>query len=295
MLTNIVLFFNGDRGVSALKALLRSEHDVVAIVTSPKMSDKLNFEIRTKKKFVHLKIFDVNSPESIDTLKLLKPTLFIIAGFSSIFGPDLLAVPPLGTLNLHAGKLPQYRGGSPLNWQLINGEKNAGISIIQADSGIDTGAILVEAKIPIGTKTNIADLHAHANELFPELLLQALCRLEKGEVGRKQSEGNAQYWHQRNDDDGRVYLREMTANQVDLMIRALSRPYPGAWCLYKNKVLRLFSANVPDIFLRGVPGRVCFIRGIGPYIICFDRGILVNDYSIEGSNDQRLRHGDQLQ
>jgi len=293
-LERIVCFINGDRGVAVLSSLILAGYKVVAVVTTSQKRVELNPQATNNCVFEQLEVSNVNDPDVISELSLLSPSIFIVAGFSHIFGSALLGVPRFGTLNLHAGRLPQYRGGSPLNWQLINGESQAGISVIQADDGIDTGRILAEDWIPIDPETTILELHKKANILFPKLVLEALACIERGESGCPQLEDLASYWHQRSDADGKISFREMTASQVDLMVRALTRPYPGAWCFYHNKLLRIFSVKIPNFVLRGVPGRLCFIQGRGPYVICSDRAVLLTEYKIESATSESLSHGDYL-
>lgn len=293
-MTGIVVFLNGDRGLTVLKAVLEFGHQVAAIVTPGNVKTALLHDILRDHKSPHYALPDVNSLESRKLLADLQPSAFLIAGFSTIFRPPLLDVPRLGTLNLHAGRLPQYRGGSPLNWQLINGEAQAGISVIKVDAGIDTGPVMAETTLPIGPRTTIADLHQQANTLFPGLVLDALDRLENGKPGRVQAEGAARYWHQRNDADGKLYFQKMSSSEIDRMIRALTKPYPGAWCLYQNRRVRVLSARIPDMVLMGAPGRICWIQGAGPYVVCADRGILLTEYEIEEGHGEKLRHGQYL-
>ena len=291
----IVFFFNGERGLAVLKAVLDAGHDVVAVVTPPAMDAGFIDRLTEEWPGGRIELSNVNEPHSISRLTSLDPSLFIVAGFSTIFHAPLLDVPLFGTLNLHAGKLPEYRGGSPLNWQLINGEKEAGISVIQADSGIDTGPVMASAFIPIESGTTITDLHRQANDLFPKLVLDAIKAVEAGETGSRQVDVSAAYWHQRSDLDGRIIFRHMTAKQVDLATRATTKPYDGAWSVYQKKVLRIFSVEIPRFRLKGVPGRVCFIQGQGPYVICADQGVLLTTYSIENSETLKLRHGTYLE
>lgn len=293
-LENIVLFLNGTRGLAVLDVLVQLGYDISAIVTPPNIKN-LSVAIKRKyNKLNHLEISDVNDFHAIGHLSSLEPSVFIIAGFSSIFRSDLLAVPKFGTLNLHAGRLPEYRGGSPLNWQMINGELSAGISVIQTNSEIDTGRVLAEALIPIEATTTIADLHQEANILFPKLVINALSQIRNRASGRVQSDINARYWHQRNDADGKLSFQAMTVKQIDLMVRALTRPYPGAWCLYKDKVLRVFAVEVPKFVLMGVPGRICHVQGVGPYVVCADRAVLLCEYQLENGGCPKLHHGDRL-
>lgn len=292
---NLVLFLNGERGLKVLEALVLAGHHLVAVVTPPNLDLSLTKVLTEGRFWSHLEVSDVNDPLSVGRLRSLNPLLFIVAGYSTIFRAPLLEVPELGTLNLHAGKLPEYRGGSPLNWQLINGEDQAGISVLHADAGIDTGPVLASGFIPIDSTTTIADLHSQANAMFPRLVLDAIASIEAGTTGAEQLNSCASYWHQRNDADGKLDIRSMTARQVNLFVRALSQPYPGAWCIYEEEVLRIFSVEVPEFDLRGVPGRICFIQGHGPYVVCADRAVLLTDYKLEDQKNVRLRHGTYLQ
>lgn len=116
-------------------------------------------------------------------------------------------------------------GGSPLNWQLINGEDSAGLSVLRVDIGIDTGPIMAETTFPIGIRDTIADLHRKANERFPALVEIALAKLvSKDSGGQVQCEIGAQYWHQRSDADGHLDFARMTAAQVDRAVRATTHP-----------------------------------------------------------------------
>ncbi|MCF7993671.1 MAG: hypothetical protein K9L88_02390 [Chromatiaceae bacterium] len=295
-MAGIIVFLNGARGLAVLKAIIEASHPVRAVVTPPTMQNAQVLNTLSEQNITHLALPDINSTEAIKQIRDHEPSLFLIAGFSTIFKQPLLEIPSIGTLNLHAGKLPQYRGGSPLNWQLINGELKAGISVIKVDTGIDTGPVMAEATIEIGPRTTIADLHEQANARFPSLVRIALERTYSGNAGRAQDNNQAQYWHQRNDSDGRLAFHQMSAFQVDRSIRALTHPYPGAWCTYHEQRVRLLAASIPDLVLRGAPGRICYIQGQGPYVLCADRAILLTEYKNEHNEDQRfrLRHGEYL-
>jgi len=230
--------------------------------------------------------------DSLEQLKNYDPDLFIIAGYSTILKQIVFDIPLIGTINLHAGRLPEYRGGSPLNWQLIEGETEAGISVIIMDEGIDTGCVIADDNFPVNENDTIADLHQKANELFPSLVMKAISILEVHDTNYSiQDESKAQYWHQRNDADGELDFEGLTVLEVSRMIRALTKPYPGAWAKYEGKVVRLFSAEIPKFLIKGVPGRICYLQGQGPYVICKDSAILVNKYEIENEISEKLRHG----
>ena len=290
---NIVVFLNGSRGLQVLKALVGAGHGVDLAVASESRSVSPEIIAAVHRCEVRLQTSaDVNGLDFLELLTSLRPRLLVAAGFPTIFRRPLIEIAEEGCLNLHGGPLPRYRGGSPLNWQIINGETMAGISIIDMDEGIDTGDVLAEAEFPIGPEDTIADLHAHANTLFPELLLRVIAGLETGEITRRtQDPTKAVYWHQRNDNDGMIDWCNMTATEVHNLVRALTRPYPGAFTCWNNSRARIFSTSLPTQSIRGVPGRVCYIGGQGPYVVCRDRAVLIKEYEVEGEGRAKLSHG----
>ena len=137
---NIILYLNGNRGLYILESLLKNNYKKITVFSSKKNKIIKKFENTYNIKINVVR--NINSVIHYKKIKNLNPYLSIVAGFSQIFSKKLILLPQYGTINLHAGPLPKYRGGSPLNWQIINGEKNIGISIIQMDENIDTGTIL---------------------------------------------------------------------------------------------------------------------------------------------------------
>jgi len=293
----VIVFFDGHRGLCVLQHILgHPDFHVISVVTPVSFDASLLTAPKASSNFAHLRLDDVNSPSSVELLRTYCPDVFLIAGFRSIFDAQLLLLPVLGTLNLHAGRLPQYRGGSPLNWQLINGEVFAGLTVIRVDAGIDTGPIMAETNFPIGARDTIAHLHKKANELFPALTVVALTKLlSKYSYGQPQSEIGAQYWHQRTDADGYLDFARMTAVEVDRVVRAITRPYNGAFSLSNNTKVRLYTTEIPPFCLRGVSGRVCWISRRGPYIVCSDKAVLVTEYRAEDQPDFKLTHGQRLE
>lgn len=212
---------------------------------------------------------NVNSKKFLIKIKRLKPEVHIVAGYSQIFKTKLLKVPRLGTINLHGGRLPFYRGGSPLNWQIINGEKRIGISAVLMNEGIDSGRILASADFPRLENYTIASVHEKANQLFPRILVKAIrmVLLKGQQAGRPQASASATYWHQRRDEDGEIEFKRMTSQEVIRKVRALTHPYPGAWALLNGKKVRIYEAKMPLLSHRGTPGRA-FCTKNGQIMVC---------------------------
>jgi methionyl-tRNA formyltransferase len=292
---DIVIFLSGARGLPVARAVAAAGHGIARIVV-PDNAAGANLVIACQDIGIPVRAArDVNGGDFLTSLSKLTPQLLVVAGYPTIFRRPLLDIAHYGAINLHGGRLPQYRGGSPLNWQILNGEPVAGISVIRLDEGIDTGDVLAEAEIVISSEDTIADVHARANELFPDLTVRVIARLEQGLIaGRKQNEDEACYWHQRNDGDGHIAWDALNATDASNFVRAITRPYPGAFAYCEGARVRLYEAGVPPLMIRGAPGRVCYVQRIGPYVACRDRAILVGDYEFEGDTSARLRHGTRL-
>ncbi len=276
----VVVFLNGARGLAAVRAVLAAGHGVVLAVVPPAAPAGVADELRGLGLAVET-VADVNHADFLAELAGLAPDVLLIAGFSQIFRSPLLAAARLGAVNLHGGRLPEYRGGSPLNWQMIMGEAAAGISAIRVDAGIDSGPLLAETRIPIGDDDTIATLHDKANAAFPGLALAAIAALERGETGTPQDAARAAYWHQRADADGRLAPARTTAAEALRFIRALTRPYPGAWLEVAGRIVRVFAARHAAPQVRGTPGRIVRVGGEGPFLICRDGALLLTDWAAE--------------
>lgn len=290
---NIVVFISGERGLETISQLIKNKIKIAKVVLTVGFKFTSFFENHVNLNIEKTK--DVNSLDFINKLSNLKPDIFIVAGFPQIFSKKLLTLPSKLTINQHAGLLPKYRGGSPLNWQIINGEKNIGISLIKMDEGIDSGDIISEESFLLDNHENIYDAHCKTNKLFAVMTIKALNLLKQNKLFfKKQKEKNAIYWHQRGPIDGKIFWKDSKAIDIINLIRAITFPYPGAYTFKKNFKVIIFSAIIPEIQIKGNPGRVLYIQGKGPYIVCRDRAILLTKYVIEKLEDSKLLHGDYL-
>ena len=282
----IVIFANGERGYLVYKEILKTRYEIKSIIAGKqfyKFTEKIS-------RCELLSIKDINSFESINYLSNLNADIFLVAGFSQIFKEKVLKIPKLGTINLHAGKLPNYRGGSPLNWQLINGEDKIGLSAILMDEGIDTGNILSETEFPITINDDIASLHKKSNLLFPDIAIKAIIKLSDGDKGKIQKLNEGSYWHQRQDKDGEISFDKLSAYQVHLLIKSLNDPYPNAWAKLNNRKIRFKRSEVPDICIQGKPGKIIYLQKRGPFIICKDKALLIKEYLDEKDNKFVLKN-----
>lgn len=267
---------NKQRGIRCLQALLSSGHNVVGAIAPPPggvHAPTDDFAAAAgRSRLPLLQPADVNDKGFIASLKKLEADLTVLAGYGQIVRREFIDAARLGCINLHGGKLPQYRGSSPLNWALINGEAEFGLSIIQVDTGVDSGEVLLEKSFPIGPDSTIADLHAIANQAFPEMLLDVLSRFEKGSLKpRRQDESKAAYYPLRFPDDGLILWDMHTAGQIHNRIRALTDPYPGAFTYWNRRRLKLIKSSNTGHLWCGEPGRVYRNNSKGLLVCASDR------------------------
>jgi len=296
------VFLSGERGILTLSHFLKNKLEPIEVFI---VDGKGEIEERVCELVggsINVKVVNsVNDTNFINHLKSLDLDFGVVAGFPTIFKAELIKSTLFGMINQHAGRLPNYRGGSPLNWQIINGERFIGISVLKMDEGIDSGQVLASAEFPLSVDEDISHAHMKANELFGPITLHAIERLLNGSYPSTAVSSDSTYWHQRNDSDGIIHWDRSTAEEVVNLVRGVAPPYPGAFCFSSKQIIRVYRASVPHEVYRGDPGRVFFVQGKGPLVCARDRAVLLKDYSIvpiSGFDNKfinsRLRTGDRL-
>ena len=218
------------------KILIKKKIKINKIILSKK------FKIRSRKIFKKkgLKFLVIKNLKDKGIPKILNNTdLGLICGFPHIFKRKHFTVPTYGLINLHAGKLPKYRGGSPLNWQILNDEKFFGISVIKINKGIDTGDIIFEKKFRLLNKYRIEDLHRISNKYFPKLLYKSIFKIVTNTKLKKQNHSLANYFRQRTPKDSLIKIGSTTYKKLFLLVRATSKMYQNPYFIYKNKKITI--------------------------------------------------------
>ena len=224
------LFFNGERGIEILK-LLDSKNFKILNVFIAKKFLRPNILKKIPKKTNFTVIEHLNQEIITQTLK--KTDIALSCGFPLIFKKSYLSLPSMGFLNCHAGILPKYRGGSPLNWQLINCEKIFGISVVKINHEIDGGHIFSEKKFIIKKDYDINDLHKIANKNFPKMIIESIKKIINNKKPKKQKK-NSITWKQRTESDSMFDFKAKTFKQADRLVKALQNPYPNAFFYFKT-------------------------------------------------------------
>ena len=241
-----------DFGIPSFKAILESGYDVPAIVTVPDKQKGRGLKVQQSdvKKFALENNIEVLQPESlketsfIESLKSLNPDLFIIIAFR-ILPPEIFKIPRLGSINLHASMLPQYRGAAPINWAIINGERVSGITTFFLDDKVDTGNIILQKEIPIDINETFGEVYYKMSEAGSPLLIETIEKIK---------EGNFELLNQDNSlasKAPKIFRKDCVINwnendvNVHNFIRGLS-PVPAAYTTHNGKMYKILKSALTE-------------------------------------------------
>lgn len=259
----IVFMGTPDFAVPSLEALLKSDDEVVGIVTQPDrpkgrgqtLSPSPVKLIAQRENIPLLQPTKMKDPDFLAALAGWKPDLIAVAAFGRILPPAILSLPPKGCINVHGSLLPKYRGAGPIQWAIINGEKETGITTMLMDEGMDTGAMLLQEKIAITPDDTAGSLSPRLAELGGRLLVETLTRLKAGTVvPRPQDHPQATMAPLLKKEDG-VIDWTLPATAIANRIRGLT-PWPGAYTFLGADRCMLYRAVALNETAGGVPGRI---------------------------------------
>ncbi len=257
----IVFMGTPDFAVGALEAIVKAGHEVTAVVTQPDkpkgrgrgMQMPPVKECALKYGISVLQPVKIREPEEIRKLSALEADVFIVAAFGQILPEEILKMPRFGCVNIHASLLPKYRGAAPIQWAILNGEEETGITIMQMDRGLDTGDMLIKCVVPIDRRETGESLHDKLCEAGAKLIVEALPKIEKGVLKpEKQREEEASYVGMLKKSLGLIDWAK-DAVVIDRLVRGLNS-WPSAYTYYHQKNLKIWESEpVVDKEGRGVP------------------------------------------
>lgn len=245
----VVFMGTPDFSVPTLQALIDSEFEVVGVFTQPdrpkgrggkvQMSPVKELALRHELPvFQPLKI----RADGLEPLRALKPDLCVSGAFGQILSQEVLDVPPMGTVNVHASLLPRHRGAAPIQWSILSGDAVAGVTTMFTDKGIDTGDMLLKAETPISPDDTAGTLTDRLSRMGAELLVETLRRIEAGTCPReKQNEDESTYDPKITKELGLMDFSE-SAEKCLLRVRAMS-PWPCAYAELSEGVLKVWRAQ----------------------------------------------------
>lgn len=267
-----------------MQALIRKGYEIVLVVCHPG-----NSVVREMAEEHNIATISPEEPNDIETQEYLESfdaDLFALAAYGKILKQNVIDIPKLMCVNLHGGRLPQYRGSSPMNWSLINGEQSFGLSIIKVDTGVDTGDVILDRTFEISINDTICQLHEIANREFPLMLLEVVEQLKNGDYElKKQNDQDASYYPLRFPDDGLILWDILTAEQIYNRIRALTEPYPCAFTFYNGQEVKLIASHLCNHDTYGEPGRI-YKKAGGKLLVCaLDKCLWIEEASFRANGN----------
>jgi methionyl-tRNA formyltransferase len=292
----IVFVGTGEIGVPTLQALLKSEHEVVGIVTQPDKPvgrAQLVEPPPIKKALISGALGDralplqvlqparIKDRQPIEEIQALTPDVIVVMAYGQILPRDILEIPKIACLNLHASLLPRWRGAAPIQAAIAADDRETGMTVMYMDEGLDTGDILLQRTITVRPDDTGGSLHDRLAKVAPEVVLESLELLAKGTAPRTpQDNGLATYAPKLKREDGKIDWSD-SADAIERKIRAFD-PWPGAFMTIKpnrTRNLKIFSAEVVD--LQGRAGQI--LRSQNEFVVAAGKGALsLREVQLEG-------------
>ncbi len=259
----IVFMGTPDFSVNALENIVKAGHDVVGVITQPDKpkgrGGKMQYTpVKEKALELGLDVYQpqrVKEPEFIDKLKEMNPDAIVVIAFGQILPKAILDMPKYGCINVHASLLPKYRGAAPIQWSVIDGEKETGVTTMYMNEGLDTGDIIDKVVVPIDKKETGGSLFDKLAIEGGKLILKTLIELENGTAVRTpQDDSKSNYAGMINKQLGKIDFNK-SAKEIERLIRGLN-PWPSAYTKMDGKTLKIWDADVDDSENDSAPGTI---------------------------------------
>jgi len=279
----IVFFGFGNVGYKCLKYLLENDCNVIAVFTHNLDPHEQQWFDSTEElaKEYYIDVFKpetLNTPKWIRKIKYMKPDLILSMFYRNRIPEEIFTQATLGAYNMHGSYLPTYRGRAPLNWSIINGENYCGATLHKMEKSFDTGDIVSQKKVNILPEEYVSDVEPRIAEAALECFKESLPSLLDGNPSlTPQDESKASYYKKRTPEDGIIDFNK-TAREVFNLIRALSKPFPGAFFDAEGTRATIWKAHIGNPIENGIEaGTIVCANPLT--IACKDNYIVVDEFS----------------
>ena len=286
----VIFMGTPDFAAVILEALVQAKTEIVLVVTQPDrvkgrgksvaMSDVKECALKYS-----LPVFQpekVRVKEAVEKIGLLKPDIIVVAAFGQILPKELLEIPAYGCINIHASLLPKFRGASPIQQSIIEGEKVTGITVMQMDEGLDTGDILFQEEIEIAEDETGGSLFESLSHLGARAAVRAVKEAQEGKLQpTAQDESKATYAGLIKKEFGALKFSEDSAGRCERLVRALN-PWPSAYTHIGGKMLKIWKSRVGRKGIFGECGTVTAVNDAEISVQCSDGELVLTEVQLEG-------------
>ena len=286
----IVFMGTPDFAVETLNEIVNAGHEVALVVTQPDKpkgrGNKMQFP-PVKERALELGLsveqpVKVKDDEFIKKLEEIKPDAIVVVAFGQILPERILNLPKYGCFNVHASLLPHLRGAAPIQWSVIDGEKESGVTIMFMEKGLDTGDMIAKTIVPLEEKETGGSLHDKLMIAGAKLLVETLPKIEQGDIVReKQDDSQSTYAKMLDKKLGKLDFTTQTAEEMERLIRGLN-PWPSAYISLDGKTLKIWAADVIKEELPGEVGTIVKVVKDGFYIKTKEGCLNVKELQLEG-------------
>ena len=314
---NIVFMGTPDFAEESLKAIYEAGHNILAVVTNPDKPKGRGMKLIPSpvKEYAlekNLKIYQPlkvrNNIEFLDKIKNLKPDVICVVAYGKILPKELLDIPRLGCINVHGSLLPQYRGAAPIQWAVLNGDKETGITTMYMDVGMDTGDMILKEKVEIGENETTGELWDRLSKIGANLLVKTLKQIEEGTAPREKQGENFTLAPMLSKEMAKINWDEMDAIKIKNLVRGLN-PIMGAYSNLDGKKVKFWKVNVVSVndLVKKFPELEEYtyrIKGLAPGTVLFSdeknglyinaNGGIIEVLEIQGENAKKMSINDYL-
>ena len=250
----VVFMGTPDFAQKSLEALYNARHEILAVVTNidkPKGRGMKLVESPVKEyaKSKNLTIFQPEKVrkniEFIEQIKKLEPDVICVVAYGKILPSEILEIPKLGCINVHASLLPKYRGAAPIQWAVLNGDKTTGVTTMYMDVGMDTGDMILKQEVEIGENETTGELWDRLSIIGADLLVKTLKQIEKGTAPRIKQSDDFTMAPMLNKEISKIDWKEKTAQQIKNLVRGLN-PIMGAYSYLNGKKIKFWKVEVEE-------------------------------------------------
>lgn len=281
----IVFMGTPDIAVAALEQLLKNSHEVVAVYTRPdkpvgrkQVMTAPPVKICAEKNGIPVyQPTTLRNAEAAATLDALQPDIVVVVAYGMLLPAAVLAVPPLGCINLHVSLLPQYRGAAPIQWAVIHGEKETGVSIMQLDEGLDTGPVYTTRKVEIPPDATSGEVFELVTAVGADLLEKTIQEIGKGKATPVPQQGEPSYAPQINKTHAQMEFAS-SAKILHNLVRGCN-PWPLAWFMHQGKRIKVTQAACVEG--KGIPGEILALNPLT--VACGEDALELHTVVPEGS------------
>ena len=249
---NVLFMGTPDFAAESLKSLVEEKYNIVGVVTNPDRPKGRGLKMIASpvKEYALENGLDVYQPEKvknniefIEKIKELNPDIICVVAYGKILPKEILQIPKYGCINVHASILPQYRGAAPIQWAVLNGDKQTGVTTMYMDVGMDTGDIILVEKTDIGEEETTGELWDRLSKMGGKLLVKTLKQIEAGTAPRQKQSDNFTMAPMLNKEMSKIDWQNKTAKEIHNLVRGLN-PIMGAYTFLNGKKIKIWKTKV---------------------------------------------------